>query len=963
MDNSIGDKKTMSGGVAADRSVGDQPTLPSQSVSQTGRRFRAGEVILGRYRVTDELGQGGMGVVYRCFDETAGIDVALKALPPEVAHNSGEMDEVRENFRLVSRLHHPNIANVNTLEKDSSTGDYYLVMECVDGLDLRQWARKRRGEGRPLNVDEVRILAYRIASALDYAHGQKVIHRDIKPSNVRVTFDGDVKVLDFGLAAQLHTSLSRVSQAYRGTSGTGPYMAPEQWRGKRQGAEADQYALAATAYELLSGVPPFESHDPAVLREAVLKEPPPPLEGVPPHVNAALLRGLSKEPEGRFTSCGEFVAALGASSPQAATGRKAALLLAGAATLVAVLVLSFTSIQSRNARLASERAAAEQSARQDAENRAMAAKQEADRLTAEKETAEKKALLKEQERQREAERLGASKREAEKRAEQAEAELSAERAAKERTERDEAARKESERLAVEKNKATVENKGSIGSADNATEANMSCLLVQEKSQIIEVKRSGETKHVCAFSGTTRASVLEDELFVYDSIRARIDVYGLSGELRRTINVPKEIHWLTSLVVTPDRRIAILDNKNDVIYFLSEQGSLLKTVPFSNTPNNELQNMEGVVVGNRLVVSETGNNEIFAVDLSSYKVSLFLNLNKLRGWLGSITYNHGAYYICQSREIYTFKKDANCITKVATIPEGNITGITTMNGKLFAVINGVTREDANNPSAANSDLGVLYEIDPRSMRSSTMKKGLFYPKGLFVLSRSKLEEIKGPAAGEPWTSPASGMEFVWVSELKLWVGKYEVTNGEYRKKEPAHDSKGFKGRTLNGDLQPVVFVNFIDAKAYAEWLTKQDGSGLDGLLYRVISETEWQTCAQCGDGRKFPWGNSMPPRWGNYCGQETEGIVGGMLKGCTDRYAVACPVDKSGANEWGLYGLGGNVWECCASGTSGSAFGAWRGASWSSGAPNFLLCESRSVSAGADCGDGGGFRLVLSHPLP
>ncbi|MDD4019981.1 MAG: serine/threonine-protein kinase, partial [Kiritimatiellae bacterium] len=314
MEKSMGSMKTVgsgsrqAAGVGGDLSMGGAPTLRGGS---PGRRFRAGEVILGRYRVTGELGQGGMGVVYRCFDETAGIEIALKALPPEVGHNSGEMDEVRENFRLVERLHHPNIAGVKTLEKDPASGDYYLIMECVDGLDLRQWARKRRGEGRPLTADEIVIVAHRIASALDYAHEQRVIHRDIKPANVRVNFEGDVKVLDFGLAAQLHTSLSRVSQAYRGTSGTGPYMAPEQWRGQRQDARADQYALAATVYELFAGAPPFESHDIGVLRAAVLSEPPPLLENAPPHVNAALRRGLAKEPGERFATCGEFVAALG----------------------------------------------------------------------------------------------------------------------------------------------------------------------------------------------------------------------------------------------------------------------------------------------------------------------------------------------------------------------------------------------------------------------------------------------------------------------------------------------------------------------------------------------------------------------------------------------------------------------------------------------------------------------------
>jgi formylglycine-generating enzyme required for sulfatase activity len=312
-DRSLGDRATMPGAAGEpvdDRSMGGVPTMRPDGARPAGRRFRSGDRLLGRYRVEEELGQGGMGVVYRCLDEVSGADVALKALPPEVAHNSGEMEEVRANFRLVSKLHHPNIANVNTLERDPATGDYYLIMECVDGYDVRQWVRRRRDDGRPLTLEEVTIIAYRIAEALDYAHGQGVIHRDIKPSNVRVNFEGEVKVLDFGLAAQIQMSLSRVSQAVHGTSGTGPYMAPEQWMGRRQGAAADQYALAATVYELLGGSPPFENHDTAILREAVLKQEALSLEDMPVYVNAALLRALSKEPEKRFASCGEFVKSL-----------------------------------------------------------------------------------------------------------------------------------------------------------------------------------------------------------------------------------------------------------------------------------------------------------------------------------------------------------------------------------------------------------------------------------------------------------------------------------------------------------------------------------------------------------------------------------------------------------------------------------------------------------------------------
>ena len=288
-------------------------TMPGHHDRKTDGRFAVGDLIMRRYKVLAELGQGGMGVVYKCFDETAGIEVALKALPPELSHNTLEMEDIKDNFQLVHNLHHPNIASLNNLERNPVNGNYYLIMECCEGEDLRRWI-KRKHRDRSMTWEEFLSVIRQVANALDYAHGEKVMHRDIKPGNIMINSDGKVKVLDFGLAAQIHTSMTRVSMAYRGTSGTGPYMAPEQWRGRAQGAAADQYALAVMAYEMLAGSLPFASSDPAVLQQAVLTQQADPIEGLPEYTQNALDRALSKEAADRFNSCADFAAALGGES-------------------------------------------------------------------------------------------------------------------------------------------------------------------------------------------------------------------------------------------------------------------------------------------------------------------------------------------------------------------------------------------------------------------------------------------------------------------------------------------------------------------------------------------------------------------------------------------------------------------------------------------------------------------------
>ena len=279
------------------------------------RKWKSGEIILNRYVVERELGQGGMGVVYECLDRVGGVKVAVKGLPPELGHDRVEMEEVRENFQLVVGLRHPNIAGVRTLEKDER-GEYFLVMDVAEGEPLRRWMRRKareRGQGtgnRGMPLEEAIPILRQVASALDYAHRMRVIHRDVKPGNVMVDVKGEAKVLDFGLAAQIRTSMSRVSREAVRTSGTRPYMAPEQWEGQPQDARTDQYALGVTAYELLAGRLPFEGADTEVLRTAVLHGRVRDIEGVPAAPMAALRRALAKEPKDRFATCGEFVVAL-----------------------------------------------------------------------------------------------------------------------------------------------------------------------------------------------------------------------------------------------------------------------------------------------------------------------------------------------------------------------------------------------------------------------------------------------------------------------------------------------------------------------------------------------------------------------------------------------------------------------------------------------------------------------------
>ena len=163
----------------------DDVTMPGKRNRKPDGRFTVGDLIMDRYKILAELGQGGMGVVYKCFDETAGIEVALKALPPELSHNTLEMEDIRDNFQLVAKLVHQNIAISKNLERDNLNGNYYLIMECCEGEDLRQWIKRKRRES-DLKFEDVLPIIQQVAAALDYAHEMKIMHRDIKPGNIMI---------------------------------------------------------------------------------------------------------------------------------------------------------------------------------------------------------------------------------------------------------------------------------------------------------------------------------------------------------------------------------------------------------------------------------------------------------------------------------------------------------------------------------------------------------------------------------------------------------------------------------------------------------------------------------------------------------------------------------------------------------------------------------------------------------
>ena len=237
---------------------------------------------LGPYEILSLLGSGGMGEVYRAKDTKLGRDVALKILPDTFTHDPERLARFRREAQMLAALNHPHIGAIYGL--DEAGGQQFLVLELVDGESLD----RRIARGGPIPVDEALAIAKQIAQALEAAHEKGIIHRDLKPANIALTTDGNIKVLDFGLAKATEAAGAETNELANSPTitspammtgigvilGTAAYMSPEQAKGRAADKRSDIWAFGCVFYEMLTGKRTFEGEDVSDTLAAVLRAEP-----------------------------------------------------------------------------------------------------------------------------------------------------------------------------------------------------------------------------------------------------------------------------------------------------------------------------------------------------------------------------------------------------------------------------------------------------------------------------------------------------------------------------------------------------------------------------------------------------------------------------------------------------------------------------------------------------------------
>src|SRR4051812_21632472 len=262
-----------------------------------------GDVFANRYEIERELAKGGMADVFVSYDRQLKRRVAVKVLFPEFARDPSFVERFRREAQNAASLNHPNIAAV--YDWGQERGTYYIVMEYVEGRSLRDIIRT---EG-PLPAAAAARIAGELADALAFAHRNGVVHRDVKPGNVLITASGQVKLTDFGIAANQFDANQGLTQT-GSVMGTATYFSPEQAQGHPVDGRSDVYSLGVVLYEMLAGVPPFTGESPVAVAMKHVREVPPPMRtrvpDVPAQLESIVNAALTKDIEMRYQSADEM---------------------------------------------------------------------------------------------------------------------------------------------------------------------------------------------------------------------------------------------------------------------------------------------------------------------------------------------------------------------------------------------------------------------------------------------------------------------------------------------------------------------------------------------------------------------------------------------------------------------------------------------------------------------------------
>lgn len=264
---------------------------------------------IGKYRVVAQLGRGGMASVYKAYQASLDRYVAIKILHGYLADDQNFVDRFEREAKAVASLRHPNIVQVFDFDRQGDM--YYMAMEFINGPTLKRELEERHRQGKLFTLEETGRIMVTLCQATDYAHSRGMVHRDLKPANFILTEDGQILILDFGIAKIVGGTKHTLTGAVIGTPA---YISPEQGQGQRGDHRSDIYSLGVVLYEMVTGKTPFDADTPFAIIMKHISDPLPLPRSlnpdIPEAVERVILKALSKNPDERFQSGREFATAI-----------------------------------------------------------------------------------------------------------------------------------------------------------------------------------------------------------------------------------------------------------------------------------------------------------------------------------------------------------------------------------------------------------------------------------------------------------------------------------------------------------------------------------------------------------------------------------------------------------------------------------------------------------------------------
>jgi len=280
---------------------------PTMTLETPAQAIPKGSLVAGKYRIIEEIGRGGMGIVYKAEDIKLKRTVALKFLPHQWISDADSRERFIHEAQAASALDHPNICTIYEIE-ETEDGRMYIAMAFYEGESLREKIKRE-----PLKSEEAVAIAIQVARGMAKAHQKGIVHRDIKPANILITNDGIAKIVDFGLAKLA----GQVKLTREGTTiGTVAYMSPEQARGEVIDQRTDIWSLGVVLYEILAGKLPFKGDYEQTLIHSILKTEPEPItkfrKDLPSGISQIIAKALAKNPAARYQTMEELAEDLNA---------------------------------------------------------------------------------------------------------------------------------------------------------------------------------------------------------------------------------------------------------------------------------------------------------------------------------------------------------------------------------------------------------------------------------------------------------------------------------------------------------------------------------------------------------------------------------------------------------------------------------------------------------------------------